>query len=88
MLTLSAIEAAVLGLGLLATITAVVAAALRAVPRSSRVATATVRCPLLNRDVAAELEWDDWMVRFVDVTRCSVLGNCARTTCSRHCIPR
>jgi hypothetical protein len=86
MYTLNPTEAALLGLGVLATISAVVAVALRGVPRSSRIATATVHCPLLSRTVTADLEWDDWAVRFIDVTRCSVLGDCAKTACSRGCI--
>jgi hypothetical protein len=87
MFTLSATDATVLGLGVLATIIVLVVGALRGVPASSRLVTAAVRCPLLNRNVTADLEWDDWAVRFVDVARCSVLGTCAKTTCSRRCIP-
>ena len=61
--------------------------ALGGVLRSSHVATVTVRCPVLGRNVSADLEWDDWTSRFVDVARCSVFGPCARTTCSLRCIP-
>jgi hypothetical protein len=86
MFTLSATDAAVVGLGLFATIVVLVAGALRGGPRSSHVVTGTVHCPLLNRNVTADLEWDDWALRFIDVTRCSVLGACARTTCSLRCI--
>jgi hypothetical protein len=86
MFTLSAAEATVLGLGLLAAIIVLMVGALRGVPRASRVVAATVRCPLLNRDASADLEWDYWTVRFVDVARCSVLGGCAPTTCNRRCI--
>ena len=86
MFTLSSTEAVVLGVGVLATIVLVVGAALRGVPRSSHVVTTTVRCPLINRTVTADVEWDQWAVRFIDVARCTVLGPCARTSCSRRCV--
>ena len=86
MFTLTVAEGTLMGLGILAALIVLVVGALRAFPRAQRIVPAIVRCPLFDRAVAADLEWDEWTVRFVDVARCSVLGACASVTCNRRCI--
>jgi hypothetical protein len=63
-----------------------VVGALWTFPRARRIVSTSVRCPLLGRPVAADLEWDEWKARFVDVAWCSALGGCARGTCNRRCL--
>ena len=60
---------------------------LRGLPRARHIVAAIVRCPLLGRDVAADLQWEDWTLRYVDVARCAVLGGYA-LACNRRCIAR
>lgn len=87
MFTLTVAEGTLLGLGILAALLVLVVGALRAFPRAQRIVPAVVRCPLFfDRAVTADLEWDEWTVRFTDVARCSVLGACASVTCNRRCI--
>lgn len=86
MFSLTVPEVALLGLGVLASLIVVLVGALRTFPRAQRIISATVHCPLMGRPVTADLEWDEWKLRFVDVARCSVLGACARVTCNRRCI--
>jgi hypothetical protein len=86
MFTLTVAEGTLLGLGILAALIVLIVGALHAFPRARHIVPAIVRCPLLGRTVAADLEWDEWTVRFVDVARCSVLGACASVTCNRRCI--
>jgi hypothetical protein len=86
MFTLTVPEGLLLGLGILTALAVLVVGALRAFPRARRIVPALVRCPVLGRDAAAALEWDEWSARFVDVARCSVLGGCASATCNRGCI--
>jgi hypothetical protein len=86
MYTLTTAEVGLLGLAVLAVVTVLIVGALRGVPSARQVVPAIVRCPLLGRAVAAELVWDEWNVRFVDVARCAALGACAPTTCNRGCL--
>jgi hypothetical protein len=87
MFTLTVQEAALLGLGVLASVLVAVGAALQRTANARRnKSAARAEARVMNRGVAADLEWDEWKVRFVDVARCSVLDNCARSTCNRSCI--
>ena len=86
MYTLTLAEVVLLALAMAAVLTVLSVGALRGVPSARQVVPARVRCPLLGRTVAAELVWDEWNVRYVDVARCSALGGCAATLCNRRCL--
>jgi hypothetical protein len=86
MFMLTAFEATVLGLGLLAAVVLLVAGVLVAFPRATRVVRATVDCPLLGRRAAVDLVHDTWTLRFVDVTRCSALGGYSGVICAKRCL--
>ena len=88
MFSLTALQGGLLGAGLLAITTLLVAGVLFAFPRQRRIVRATVHCPVLDRAVTAELAQDDWTLRFVDVARCTALGSCASVICDRRCLAR
>jgi hypothetical protein len=86
MFTLTVLQAAVLGVGLLAVILLLVGGVLVAFPRGTRRVPATVSCPLFHRRARVELLRDAWTLRFVDVTRCSLLGRYSSVICARQCL--
>jgi hypothetical protein len=88
MFTLTAFDAAVLGIGLLVTILLLVCGVVVAFPRATQLVPATVHCPLLHRRARAELLRDVWTLRVVDVTRCSLLGGYGAVICSKRCLAR
>jgi hypothetical protein len=88
MFTLTVIQAALLGLGLVAAVAVLVVGVCFAAPRTTRLADVSVECPLLGRRVAARLVWDEWAVRFVDVARCSALDGYSEVICAKRCLGR
>jgi hypothetical protein len=86
MYSVTTLEGMLLAAGLLATVTVLVLGVLIAFPRSMRVFAARVYCPLLGRRVGADLERDDWTLRFKQVVRCSVLGRAGAIPCTRACL--
>ena len=88
MFTLTVIEAALLGLGLVAVVALLIVGVCFAAPRTTRLADVSVECPLLRRRVAARLVWDEWALRFVDVARCSALDGYSEVICAKGCLAR
>jgi hypothetical protein len=86
MFTLTAVEADALGLGLLVTVLLLVSGVLVVFPRSGHIVAATVECPMLRRRACVELVRDDWTLRVVDVTRCSLLSGYAAVLCGKGCL--
>jgi hypothetical protein len=86
MFTLTALEAIALGLGLLAIVVVLVVGVLAAFPRATRIVAAPIDCPLVGRRACVELVRDGWTLRFVDVTRCSLLCGYAGVICAKRCL--
>lgn len=85
MYSVTMMEGAVLGLAVVAITAGLLYGVLAGFPRALQTVTAGVTCPLVGRRVEAELVWDAWTVRCVDVRRCAVLGRCV-DLCSRGCV--
>jgi hypothetical protein len=86
MYSVTTLEGVLLAAGVLVTVTLLVLGVLTMFPRSMRVFLARVYCPLLGRRVGAEIERDDWTLRFMQVARCSVLGRAGAVPCTRACL--
>ncbi len=86
MYSVTTLEGMLLAAGLLATLAVLVLGVLAMFPRSRRILPARVYCPLLQQRVGAELERDDWTLRFRNVVRCSVLGRLGAASCSKGCL--
>jgi hypothetical protein len=86
MYSVTTLEALLLAAGLLAATALLVLGVLVVFPRSLRVLSARVYCPLLGRRVGADLARDDWTLGFMDVVRCSVLGRPGPVPCTKGCL--
>jgi hypothetical protein len=87
MYSMTTLEGALLGGVVLIATPLLVLGALALFPRASRTVPASVSCPLLGRQVQAELVRDEWTLRFTDVARCSVLGKHGAVRCHKRCLP-
>jgi hypothetical protein len=67
-------EGLLLAVMVLAVTSSLVYGVLAGFPRALHVVAAGVVCPVVGRQVAAEVVHDAWTVRCVDVRRCAVLG--------------
>ena len=83
---LTAQEGALLALGVLAVATVLVLAVFIGFPRARRTVSALVACPTIGRRARADLVQDEWTLRCVDVTRCSVLGQHGVVFCRKACL--
>jgi hypothetical protein len=79
-------EGSLLGLGVVAVAALLVLGVFRAFPRSRRTISTVVTCPTIGRPARADLVWDLWTRRSVDVTRCSVLGGHGVVFCRKACL--
>ena len=79
-------EGTLLALGVLAVATWLVLGVFAGFPRSRRTVSAVVVCPTIGQRARAELVRDEWTRRFVDVTRCSVLGQRGVVFCRKGCL--
>jgi hypothetical protein len=86
MYTLTILEGTMLALGVLVTAMLPVLGVVCAFPRALRTVGASVYCPLLSRNVVAELDRDEWTLRRVGVRYCSVLGQRGLATCNKRCL--
>jgi hypothetical protein len=86
MYSLTAQEGTLLSLGVLAVATLLVLGVFARSPRSRRTVSAVVACPTIGQRARAELVQDEWTLRFVDVTRCSVLGQRGVVFCRKGCL--
>jgi hypothetical protein len=86
MYTLTILEGTMLALGVLVTAMLPVLGVVCAFPRALRAVGASVYCPLLSRNVVAELDRDEWTLRLVGVRYCSVLGQRGLATCNKRCL--
>jgi hypothetical protein len=85
MYSLTTMEAALLGLAVLAITSMLVYGVLAGFPRTLHVLAAGVVCPVVGRRVEAEVVRDAWTVRCVDVRRCAVLGGRV-DLCRKGCV--
>jgi hypothetical protein len=86
MYTLTILEGTMLALGVLVTAMLPMLGVVCAFPRALRAVGASVYCPLLSRNVVAELDRDEWTLRLVGVRYCSVLGQRGLATCNKRCL--
>jgi hypothetical protein len=86
MYSLTAQEGSLLALGILAVATVLVLGVYLGFPRALRTVSAIVACPTIGRRARAELVRDEWTLGFVDVTRCSVLGQHGVVFCRKGCL--
>jgi hypothetical protein len=86
MYSLTAQEGSLLALGVLAVATVLVLGVFAGFPRALRTITAVVACPTIGRHARAELVRDEWTLGFIDVTRCSVLGQRGVAFCRKGCL--
>jgi hypothetical protein len=86
MYSLTAQEGSMLALGVLAVATLLVLGVFAGFPRALRTVSAVVACPTIGRRARAELVRDEWTLGFVDVARCSVLGQHGVVFCQKGCL--
>ena len=85
MYSMTTVEATLLGLAVLAVTSALLFGVLAGFPRALQTVATGVTCPVIGRQVAAEVVRDAWTVRCVDVRRCAVLGSRV-DLCTRGCL--
>lgn len=86
MFTLTPAQGVLLAAGWLAFTTALLLGVFRFLPRSRRLVSAYVTCPVLDRRVGARLVRDEWTRGFCEVVRCDALGGYAPVTCNQACL--
>jgi hypothetical protein len=86
MYTLTPQEGSLLVLAVLAVATVLMVGVFAGFPRALRTVTAAVACPTIGRRARAELVRNEWTRGFIDVTRCSVLGQRGVEFCDKGCL--
>jgi hypothetical protein len=86
MYSMTAGEGSLLALGVFAVTTLLVLGVFAGFPRARRTVSAVVACPTIGQRARAEIVRDEWTLRFVDVTRCSVLGQHGVVFCRKGCV--
>ena len=79
-------EGMLLALGIVSVATLLLLGVFVRFPRATRVVSAVVVCPTIGCPARAELTRDEWTLRFIDVTRCSVLGHVSVGLCNKACL--
>jgi len=85
MYTVTPLEGLLLVLAVLAVTSTLIFGVLSGFPRALQTLTAGVRCPVIARQVEAEIVRDAWTVRCQDVRRCAVLGRRV-DLCAKRCV--
>jgi hypothetical protein len=86
MYELTTVEGALIALAMISVATLLLFGVFGLFPRATRITSAVVTCPTVGSRARADLARDDWTLRFTDVKRCSVLGECSVVFCNKRCL--